>query len=99
MVVLWTVMLIRKKPVPPEIFRERSMAGLLVFRCISAYGFTLALAFGALVSVATYISALTCIATAAAGIIFLKEKDSLLKKTIAGAIAVAGAKLIFFAMR
>ena len=97
--ILWFIVFAGKRPVSVQLFRERSTIGLLICRCISAHGFTLALALGALVSVATYVSALTCITTSVAGVIFLKEKDSLARKSIAGVIAFAGITLIYLAMR
>ena len=92
---LWLVVLAGRRPVDKAFFKTRECGGLMVARCISAYGFTLALGFGALLSVATYISALTCVITPIAAVVFLKEKDSLKKKTIAGIVALAGVTLIF----
>ena len=97
--ILWLVVFAGRRPVSKELFLERSTVGLLIFRCISAHGFMLSLALGSLVSVATYVSALTCITTSVAGVIFLRERDSLAKKAIAGAIAFAGITLIYLGMR
>jgi len=94
MCLLWVIVIASKRPVSAELFKEPTTKWLLIFRAVSAYSFTLALGFGALLSISTYISALTCITSAIAGIIFLKERDSLLKKTIAGVIAFAGITFI-----
>jgi len=96
---LWLVVFIGKRPVSMDLFRRREIIGMLIFRCVSAYGLMYAIALGALVSVATYISSLSCITTSIAGIIFLKEKESLSKKVVSGIVAFAGITLIFLAMR
>ncbi|MCL2111906.1 MAG: hypothetical protein FWH32_06630 [Clostridiales bacterium] len=95
--ILWAIMLAGKRPIDKPFLKTGAFRALMVFRCLSAYGFTLSLAFGALLSVATYISALSCVTTPIAAIIFLKEKDNLVKKTIAGIVALAGVTLIFIA--
>jgi len=93
--ILWIIVIVGRRPIDKTFFKTKECGALMVMRCVSGYGFTLALSFGALLSVATYISALTCVVTPIAAVIFLKERDSLLKKTIAGVIALSGVTLIF----
>lgn len=52
----------------------------MTLRAISAYGATLALYFGATLSVYTYISSLSVVATVILGILVLQETDYLSKK-------------------
>lgn len=98
-VVLWIIVLLRgilrKEPIERGALLNRETLGLMPLRCASAYGFTLALSLGALLSVSTYISSLSVVTTAVAGIIFLKERDSLGGKIAAGCVALAGVTLIF----
>lgn len=93
----WFIVFAGKHPIDREFLKSPRLGALMVFRSISGYGFTLALAFGALLSVSTYISALSCVTTPIAALVFLKEKDNLAKKAVAGAIALAGITLIFVA--
>ena len=93
----WLIVLIGKYPIDKEFLKSRELPLLMGFRCISAYGFTLAIAYGALLSVSTYISSLSCVTTPIAAVFFLKETDALKKKALAGIIAIAGATLIFIA--
>jgi len=94
---LWAIILIRKIPIDRSMLTSRSVIALLPLRCASAYGFTLALSFGALLSVSTYVSSLACITTSVAGILFLKERDLLKNKIIAGMVALVGITFIYFA--
>jgi len=94
-ILLWIIVLVTKRPIDKTFVTTKAFFALAVFRSISAYGFTLALWLGALVSVSTYISSLTCVAIPIAAVIFLKETDYLKRKTIAGIIALAGVTLIF----
>ncbi|MDR1815394.1 MAG: EamA family transporter [Clostridiales Family XIII bacterium] len=94
---LWGIVLISRRPVDLSLFRTREITGLFALRIISAYGFTLALGLGGLLSISTYVSSLTCITTAAAGILFLKERDALGRKLAAAAIALAGVTILSLA--
>lgn len=96
---LWTLVLVGKHPVDLSFLKSREFIPFMVFRCASAYGFTLAFNLGALLSVATYVSALSCVTTPIAAVIFLKETDALAKKILAGGVALAGVTLIFLAVR
>jgi drug/metabolite transporter (DMT)-like permease len=97
--ILWIVVLLRgvlrNEPIDRGALLNRAVLGLMPLRCVSAYGFTLALSLGALLSVSTYISSLSVVTTAVAGIILLKERDSLGGKIAAGCVALAGVTLIF----
>ena len=95
----WAIVFIGRYPVDKEFLKSPRLGTLMVFRSISGYGFTIALAFGALLSVTTYISALSCVTTPIAALVFLNEKDSPGKKALAGIIALAGTTLIFIAAR
>ena len=94
-VLLWILVLGTKRPVDKTFIATKGFYALAVLRGISAYGFTLSLWLGALISVSTYISSLTCVTIAITAVIFLKETDSLNKKIAAGIIALAGVTLIF----
>ena len=96
---MWAIVLAGKRPIDKGFITSKGFGALLVFRCISAYGFTLSLILGAFFSVATYISALNCITTPIVAVLILKETDNLPKKIAAGVIALAGATLIFLANR
>ena len=94
---MWIIVLILKRPVS-KLFKDiKVFIVLMTVRCISAYGFTLSLALGAFVSIATYISSLNCVTTPIAALLILKEKENLRKKLIAGATALIGITLIFLA--
>ena len=95
----WLIVIIGRFPIDRDFLKSSRLSALMIFRSISGYGFTLALFFGGLYSVSTYISALSCVTTPIAAVLFLKETDSMPKKIIAGIIALAGATLIFFAKR
>ena len=96
---LWLMVIIGKRHIDKDFIATRECFALMVARCLSAYGFTLSLSVGALVSVATYVSALNCVTTPIAAVIFLKETSSLKKKILAGVVALAGVTLIFLAAR
>jgi drug/metabolite transporter (DMT)-like permease len=98
-VILWASVLLRRTPISKSTLVNRSIIGLMPLRCASAYGFTLALSFGAMLSVSTYISSMSVITTSVAGILFLRERDLLVNKITAAAVALAGITLIFIANR
>ena len=92
---LWIIVIGGKRPISKSFLASKEFVALSIFRSISAYGFTLALGLGALVSITTYISSFACVSIAIIGIIFLKETDALPKKILAGIIAVIGITFIF----
>jgi drug/metabolite transporter (DMT)-like permease len=88
--IMWAVLLGRKQSLPLRTFGEPQILALIVFRTISAYGFTLAFYYGAKLSVASYISSLSVIFIVMLGVIVLKERDYLRQKLIATSLAVVG---------
>jgi len=96
-IVMWTMLLSRKKKVDFSVFKSKKILALMGFRSISAYGFTLAFYTGAKISVANYISSLSVILIVVLGIIILKERDYLGRKILATAIAVLGLTAILLA--
>jgi len=70
---------------------------LMLFRVLSAYGFTLAFYTGAELSVASYISSLGVIIIVLLGIFILKENKYLKQKFIATGLAFLGLTFILFA--
>ena len=92
---LWLSVFIKKTPIDKDFLKTHALKALLAFRCVSAYGFTISLGLGALISVTTYISSLNCVTTPLAAVIFLKERDNLVRKAVAGIVALSGVTLIF----
>jgi drug/metabolite transporter (DMT)-like permease len=97
-IIMWAIVFMGKRPVNTEFIKSRWCPILMAFRCVAAYGIMLALSLGALISVSTYISTLTCVTTPIAAFIFLKETGSLRRKATAAAIALAGVTFIFIAI-
>jgi len=77
--------------------KEPKTVQLMLFRVLSAYGFTLAFYTGAVLSVASYISSLGVIIIVLLGIFVLKENDYLKQKLIATGLAVLGLTAILIA--
>jgi len=94
---LWAVVFFGKRPVEKTFLKSRSCYILMAFRCVAAYGIMLALSLGALMSVSTYISTLTCVTTPIAAFFILKETGSPVRKAVAAGIALAGVTFIFIA--
>jgi drug/metabolite transporter (DMT)-like permease len=95
--VMWSFLLINKYKTDWHLFKNKRIIQLMIMRAVSAYGMTLALYAGALLSVATYLSSLSVIVIVALGVVILKEKDHLREKIIATSIATLGLTLIFIA--
>ncbi len=94
-VIMWSyLLLVRKEKVDKDLLIQPQMLQLMILRAISAYGFPFALAAGALLSVANYISGLSVIIMVILGALVLKERDYLLRKTIATVVAVVGLTII-----
>ena len=93
-VVMWLVVWIRKLPVPTKAMFTRQMVGLLVFRTTASWAWIFALAAGALVSTATYVSNLNVIIVAFLGVLLLGERDFLQRKIMAVALAAIGLSLL-----
>jgi drug/metabolite transporter (DMT)-like permease len=95
-VLMWLYMLCRRKKFDRSMFMRPQTAELMVLRSISAYGFTGALAAGALISVANYISAMSVIVMVVLGVLLLSERDYLLRKVVATTVAVIGLTIVLF---
>jgi drug/metabolite transporter (DMT)-like permease len=93
-VLMWSYLLSRKKGLDSSILRRPQTAQLMVLRAISGYAFIAAFAAGALLDVATYISAMSVIVMVALGVLLLGERDYLWRKAIATAVAVTGLTII-----
>ncbi len=96
-VIMWAVLLLRKRPIRTAELWQPRMALLMVLRAAAAYGMLFAFYAGSKLSVATYISSLSVITTVALGIFLLKEKDYLLQKLASTALAVLGLTFILVA--
>lgn len=96
-VVMWLVVAVRRLPLPAKstVF-NRNIIGLMVLRSISTWGFIFALAAGALVSVATLVSAMSIVFIVALGMIVLGERDYMVRKIVAVVLASAGLMAIIF---
>lgn len=98
MIVTWVIMfsylLLSGRRVKVSALLQPRMLQLMSLRAMSGYAFTGALAAGALVSVANYISGLSVIIMVVLGALLLKERDYLFRKIIATGIAVLGLTVI-----
>lgn len=94
---MWAVVLLRKQKVQLQDFTSKDALALMGLRAMSMYGATLALYLGATLSVYTYISSLSVVATVIFGVLLLGEKDYLKQKFVATGIAVVGLSLILWA--
>lgn len=95
--VMWAILLARGQRITLAYLRQPQTLGLMVFRAISAYGFTLAFSMGGILSVSTYISSLSVIIIVILGATLLGERDHMRSKIIATLLAVAGLTVIFIA--
>lgn len=95
-IIMWTYLLAGKKPVSKSLLIQPRMIQLMVLRAISGYTFPLALAAGALLSVASYISAMSVILMVVLGAVLLGERDYLWRKAAATTVAVGGLTIILF---
>jgi drug/metabolite transporter (DMT)-like permease len=91
---MWTYLLASKRSFDRKVMAQPRMLQLMTLRASSAYGFTGALAAGALVSVASYISGMSVIFMVLLGAIWLGERDYLRRKILATAVAVTGLTLV-----
>jgi drug/metabolite transporter (DMT)-like permease len=92
--VMWTYLLSSKRNFDYRVLWQPRMLQLMTLRGISAYGYSGALAVGALISVASYISGMGVIFTVLLGAIWLGERDYLQRKIMATIIAVLGLTLV-----
>lgn len=93
-VMMWAVVLMRRYPLPVKDIFNKQVMGLVTFRALAACAWVFALAAGAFVSVATYISSLSLVIVAVLGIFILKERDYLPRKIISVILAVIGLSII-----
>lgn len=91
---MWSYLLGRKKSFDRGVFMKPQTAQLMLLRATSGYAFIAALTAGALLSVASYVSAMSVIVMVALGVLLLGERDYLLRKAIATAVAVTGLTII-----
>ncbi len=91
---MWAYLLGRRQRFNRSLFLRPQTAELMIFRSLSAYGFTGALAAGAVISVANYISAMSVIVMVVLGVLLLGERDYLGRKIIATGVAVVGLTIV-----
>lgn len=98
MIITWLLMfsylVLSGRRIRSSVLLQPKMLQLMTFRAISGYAFTGALAAGALVSVANYISGMSVILMVVLGALLLKEREYILRKTIATGVAVLGLTVI-----
>lgn len=92
--IMWVYLIASKRKIDKKLLLQPKMLQLMTLRALSGYGFSLALAAGALISVANYISGMGVIFTVLLGVIWLRERDYLFRKVIATLVAVSGLTLI-----
>jgi len=93
-IIMWAYLLSRKKGLDSSILLRPETAQLMVLRAISGYAFIAAFVAGALLDVATYISAMSVIVMVVLGVLLLGEHDYLRRKAIATAVAVTGLTIV-----
>lgn len=91
---MWIAVWARRLPAPTTSIFTRQMVSLLVLRTVASWAWIFALAAGALVSIATYISSLSVVIVTALGILLLGERDYLRRKVTAVLLAVIGLSCI-----
>lgn len=95
-IVMWAVVLARRYPLPKKHIVTKQIGMLMVARSVAAWAYIFALAAGALVSVATFVSSLSVVVIVALGAWLLRERDYLHRKIIAALLAVIGLMAILF---
>lgn len=95
--IMWAVLLHRGQRVSIATLKRPGIIGLMALRNVSAYGFILSFIAGAGLSIATYISSLSVIASTIFGMLLLGETDYFKQKVAAATLATAGLTLIFLA--
>lgn len=93
-ILMWGYLLMSRKKIRGSLLLEPRMLQLMVLRAVSGYAFPIALAAGALLSVASYISAMSVILMVVSGVIILGERDYLWRKLAATAVAVTGLTIV-----
>lgn len=87
---MWGAVWARRLPVPRKYVFTKSVIWLMILRSMSNWGYVLALAAGAFVSVATFVSSLSVVAIVALGAVVLGERDFLKRKIVAVFVASIG---------
>jgi drug/metabolite transporter (DMT)-like permease len=88
--VMWGILIYRHAHVPWRAVATPGMGALMALKAAGAYGFTGALALGAPVSIATYISCLAVVLIVLLAAVWLRETDHMRQKLTATGLAVAG---------
>ncbi len=95
-VVMWAVLLARRYELPRKYILTKQIIGLMALRSLSNWAFIFALAAGALVSVATFVSAISVVLIVAFGALLLGERDYLQRKILAAILAGLGLAAVIF---
>lgn len=94
-IIMWAILVYRGQRASFAILKRPGIVSLMALRTVSAYGFILAFIAGAGLSIATYISSLSVIASTIFGMLLLGETDYFKQKVAAATLATAGLTLIF----
>lgn len=95
-ILMWSYLISKERNFDCTLLLRPTMIQLMVLRSVSAYGFSGALAAGAVISVANYISGMSVIFMVLLGAIFLNERDYLRRKILATVIAIIGLTVVLF---
>jgi drug/metabolite transporter (DMT)-like permease len=93
-VIMWAYLIRSNRSFKFDVLRQPAMIRLMTLRAMSAFGFSGALAAGALVSVANYISGMSVIFMVLLGVLLLDERDYLRRKVFATLLAIAGLTIV-----
>jgi drug/metabolite transporter (DMT)-like permease len=93
-IIMWAYLLARKEKFNKSLLIKPEMIKLMLLRALSGYTFPMALAAGALLSVASYISAMSVILMVISGVLLLGERNYLWRKIAATAVAVTGMTIV-----
>ena len=96
-VLMWAFLLARRRTFDRKLLIKPRILQLMTLRAVSAYGFSGALAAGAVISVANYISGMSVIFMVVLGAVLLNERDYLGRKIIATIVACAGLSIVLVA--
>ncbi len=95
-ILMWSYLLRKERNFDRKLLLRPRMLQLMTLRAVSAYGFSGALAAGAIVSVANYISSMSVIFMVLLGAILLNERDYIKRKILATAVAIIGLTVVLF---
>lgn len=94
--IMWIVLLVRRYSLPRKYIFTKQMVGLMALRSVSNWAFIFALAAGALVSVATFVSAISVVCIVGLAALLLNERDYWPCKVAAACLAGLGLVVIIF---